>query len=250
MRLITFNTWQGRLSRNFLSFFEQHETDILCLQELNSSHELIMDWPGAFCGRQEIQKVSGLENQYYSPTYSYKVMSVEVEFGNGMLSRYPINNERTVFTHGQFTKITQVDNALHNTRNAQIVTIASPWGDVTVVNTHGHWGTDPMGSELAMQRLEKLAQALKDIQGPLIVAGDFNLDSKSDAIQSFKETLGLTDLTLEHGLTNTLNNLVTPYEVACDHIFINDSIEVVKLQLHTDLLSDHNALALDFDIRA
>jgi endonuclease/exonuclease/phosphatase family metal-dependent hydrolase len=249
MRLITFNTWQGRLSRNFLPFFKEQHADIVCLQELNSSTEPTGDWLDTFRGLQAIQENSGLKNQYFSPTYSYGMMGVTVDYGNGLLSRYPLSNQQTVFTHGQHTRITKADDHVHNTRNAQTVTIASPSGDLTVVNTHAHWDKDPMGSELSVSRLEKLIESLKDVQGPLVVAGDFNLKSESEALQFFKTALGLTDLTLEYGLNNTLSNLVTPYQVACDHIFINDHITVENLQLHEELLSDHKALALDFDIK-
>jgi endonuclease/exonuclease/phosphatase family metal-dependent hydrolase len=248
MRLITFNTWQGRLSRNFVPFFKKQQADIICLQELNSSTEPILDWLDMFHGLQAIQEASGLQNQYFSPTYTYDLMGVEVVYGNGILSRYPITGKQTIFTHGQLTRITKSNEQFHNIRNAQIVRLHTPGGDVTIVNTHAHWDINPMGSELSAQRLEKLITALENVEGPLIVAGDFNVKSESEALQPFKQRLGLTDLTAERGLSSTLNSLVTPYQVSCDHIFISQDIKVADFQLHDDLLSDHKALILDFGL--
>jgi endonuclease/exonuclease/phosphatase family metal-dependent hydrolase len=250
MKLITLNTWQGRISRNFGPFFKAQQADIICLQELHSSNQPITNWLDTFKILETINQASALDNQYYSPTFSYSVMGVEVQFGNGILSRYSLNNKRTAFTHSQYTKLAQASDDVHNTRNAQIVTVHSPSGDLTIVNTHAHWETNPMGSDLSGRRLAKLSKALEEVQGPMIVAGDFNLKSETAAIQDFQKGLNLKNLTEEYGITNTLNNLVTPHKVACDYIFINDSIDVTDFRLNETLLSDHKALILDFDIRA
>ena len=235
--------------RNFAPFFQEQQADILCLQELHSSTQPVTNWLDTFHLLETIQEASALENQYFSPTFSYDVMGVEVAFGNGILSKYPFNNQQTLFTHGQYEKLAAKNDDIHNTRNALIVQVHSPSGDVTIVNTHAHWDKNPNGSELSLQRLEKLTKVLENIQGPMIVAGDFNLNRETEAIQSFKKALKLTDLTERSGITNTLNNLVTSYKVACDYIFINDSINAKNLQLSEALLSDHKALILDFDIK-
>jgi endonuclease/exonuclease/phosphatase family metal-dependent hydrolase len=240
--------WQGRLARNIRPFFEAQDVDILCLQELNNSFVPIADWLETFQSLKVVKEATGLTDEYYSPTLSYDIMDVEVAFGNGILSRYALSDQQTIFTNGSYAKITKASDQISNTRNAQIVTIQTPEGKVTIVNTHAHWDKNPMGSELSVERLEILANALKDVEGPIIVAGDFNVSSESQAIQSFKKTLGLTDLTSEHGITNTLNNLVTPFKVACDHIFINEAIEVTDFRVDETLLSDHKILVLEFNI--
>jgi endonuclease/exonuclease/phosphatase family metal-dependent hydrolase len=250
MKLITLNTWQGRIVKNFAPFFQAQQPDIVCLQELHSSSQPVINWLDTFRLLEAIQESSALEHQYFSPTFSHDVMGVEVAHGNGILSRYPFNNQQTFFTHGQYQKLATSDDHISNTRNAQIVHVHTPSGDVTIVNTHAHWDENPNGSELSMQRLEKLSKALEHIQGPLIVVGDFNLNRSTAAIQSFKKALNLTDLTERASITNTLNNLVTPYKVACDYIFVSDSIDAKNLELSEALLSDHKALILEFDIRS
>lgn len=249
MKLITLNTWQGRISRNFAPFFQKLQADIICLQELHSSTQPVTNWLETFRLLQTIQAASGLDYQYFSPTFSYDVMGIEVAHGNGILSRYSITNQQTLFTHGQYERLAAKNAYIHNTRNAQIVSVQSPSGDVTIVNTHAHWDKNPSGSELSLQRLQKLIKVLETIQGPMIVAGDFNLNRETEAIRFFKKSLKLTDVTEASGVTNTLNNLVTPHKVPCDYIFINDAVHVNNFELSEALLSDHKALIFDFDIK-
>lgn len=232
--------------RNFRPFFQAQQADIICLQEVLDSKEAVPDWIDTFQTMKVIKEASKLPNQYISPTYCFDIMGSEVDSGNGLLSRYAINNPRTVFTYGMYAKIAKPGDYVVNTRNVQIVDIHTPEGDITVANTHAHWESDPMGSELSVERIEKLIRALENIKGPLIVVGDFNLRSESDGIRLLKDKLKLKDLTEEHGILNTLNNLATTYKVACDHIFIGDHIKVNKFEMLETLLSDHKALSLDF----
>jgi endonuclease/exonuclease/phosphatase family metal-dependent hydrolase len=246
MKLITLNTWQGRLSRNLAPFFEKEKADIVCLQELLSSKEWIPTWD-LFQSLETIMNASKLDHSYFSTLYSYDVMGKQVRFGNGLISRYPFISKQTIFTNGDYRKIPDKEYTT-NTRNAQIVEINTIKGNLTIVNHHAHWEKDPMGSELSVERITKLIKNLKSVEGPLIIAGDFNLWTKSKAIEKLKTELNVIDLTEINKIDNTLSNEVTPYKVACDHVFISKHIKVKNFKLNKSLLSDHKALILEFDL--
>jgi endonuclease/exonuclease/phosphatase family metal-dependent hydrolase len=248
MRLICLNTWQGRLIKNLVPFFDTQTADLICLQELYDSEQDIfgMDFFKTF---EAIQAASQLQRYtYYSPVFRYDIMGNEVAFGNGILSRYPLHDQQTIFTYGTYKKIRTSGDVIDNARNAQIVKVRTPAGDLTAVNYHAHWEADPYGSELSLQRLQKLIDALAAVTGPLIIAGDFNLWADSAPLQHFKKTLGLKDLTEEAKLKSTLSHQVTPYRVACDHIFVNGAVDVQSFQLSDVLVSDHKALLLEFEL--
>lgn len=57
----------------------------------------------------------------------------------------------------------------------------------------------------------------------------------------------LTDLSAKYGLTNTYNNLNFNNAV-CDYILVNNKVTVNHFEMSEKLISDHNALILDFDI--
>ncbi|HEY1645435.1 MAG TPA: endonuclease/exonuclease/phosphatase family protein, partial [Candidatus Saccharimonadales bacterium] len=83
---------------------------------------------------------------------------------------------------------------------------------------------------------------------PLIIAGDFNLNSDSQPINTFKNSLNLSDLTEDYNLDNTLVNEVTPYKVDCDHVFVSQDINIHSYKMSDKLLSDHRALSVEFDL--
>lgn len=247
MKIITLNTWQGRFFRNFVPFFEREDADIICMQELNKTDGYIPTLHSLETWN-DVKESTLLAHTYYSPTWSYDVMGRKAEFGNGLLSRFPITHKETIFTHGSYKKVT-ADNYETNVRNAQIVTLDTPQGVLTVVNHHAWWETDGMGSPTSKKKLEILVEKLKDINNPLIIVGDFNVWGKSEALLYLSKELHLRDLTEEYNLGSTLNELVTPYTVACDHIFVNSHIKVKNFAMSDELLSDHKALILDFDIK-
>ena len=106
-----------------------------------------------------------------------------------------------------------------------------------------------MGTPTSLERIKKLVDHLRDIKGPLVVAGDFNLKPESEAIQYIVNELELTDLTAQAGLTNTLENSLTEYKAACDHILVSKHIKVNEVVMSDALLSDHKALVLDFEVK-
>ncbi len=247
MKLITINTWQGRLQRNLETFIKEEQPDILCMQEVCSIEGLVAPWiQGATL--QTIQKASGLPHQYFSPTNSYDLMGQEVGFGNGILSRQPLTNPNTVFTYGGHHKIT-AETFVPNVRNAQIVDIAAQNGSVRVVNYHAHWEPNQKGSQDSLTRIKILAEVLRHVKGPLIIAGDFNVTADSDSLRYFKETVGVRSLTEELGVKSTMSNTITPWEVACDHILVNDQVEVINFSVDDRLVSDHKALVLEFEAK-
>ncbi|MEO5627299.1 MAG: endonuclease/exonuclease/phosphatase family protein [Candidatus Saccharimonadales bacterium] len=248
MKLITINTWQGRLQRNLDAFIKDEQADLICMQELCSAEELTNNaaaWT-QFATLQTLQRSSSLEYNYFSPTNSYDLMGEEVGFGNGILSRQPMSDVKTIFTCGEYHKVTAA-NFVSNVRNAQIVQILVGKDLVWVVNYHAHWEPNPKGTEASLARMKKFATALQNLSGPLIVVGDFNVTATSDSLRYLKEALSIRSLTEESGIQSTMSNALTPWEVACDHILVNDQIEVKSFSVDNRLVSDHKALIMEFE---
>jgi endonuclease/exonuclease/phosphatase family metal-dependent hydrolase len=247
MKLITLNVWEGRISRKIVPFFQKYPADIVCLQELNRAKETIPLWD-VYDVYDNIKTATGLPYEYFSPTVRYKIMDIDAEFGNGIFTNKQIAKKSTVFVNGQENYVTTPDDYVTNTRNAQIVELNIGKGRITIVNHHGYWEPNGMGSSISVEKLELLSEHLQEVDGPLIVVGDFNVSSKSEAINKFKQKLGLVDLTESHNLGSTLSSDVTPYKVDCDHIFVSKHIKVKQIGLLDELVSDHKAIMLDFDI--
>ncbi|QQS18882.1 hypothetical protein IPL68_02370 [Candidatus Saccharibacteria bacterium] len=91
-----------------------------------------------------------------------------------------------------------------------------------------------------------IADKIKQLDGKIVFVGDLNVDPGTPALQLFDGWL--EGLTANHGITNTLSQLAKVQEVACDHIFVNTHVRVQDFRVLDDLVSDHKALLLEFDL--
>ncbi len=247
MKLISLNLWQGRLYKNYPDFIQKHNADILCLQEVYDADRRI-PLGDMFISLSKVKKASSLENVIFAPTLSFIIQNTKVSFGNAVLSRYPLSNQRTVFTNGEYIEVGNPEDYVSNTRNAQIANTNLNGQVINLVNYHGYWEIDPEGSDRSLESITKLINEVRDRKPPLIMSGDFNLNANSKAINYLKNELNLRDLTEEAGSPSTMSNQIVPYTASCDHIFVSRDIKVNSFTVADDLVSDHKALVLDFDI--
>lgn len=248
MKLLQLNMWMGRLTRQIVPLIEREKPDIITAQEVFSTNGMIAFPDRTFDLLEQVQTAGGYEYVYFSPTCDMQMMGYTVEFGNAVISKYPIINTETVFTSGEIMHSVTAENFVENTRNAQFVTIRFENTDIMLVNHHGYWEANPLGSAqsvLSMQRLTDTLRLLDPL--PTIVAGDMNLLSKAPAMRLFDDLA--EDLTATHAVSSTLSQLGKVQDVACDHILVNSLIQVVDFRVLSDLVSDHKALTLEFDVK-
>jgi endonuclease/exonuclease/phosphatase family metal-dependent hydrolase len=247
MKLISLNLWQGRLYKNYPDFIKKHNTDVLCLQEVYDADRQV-SLGDMFISLSMVKKASSLENVFFAPTLSFVIQNTKVRLGNAVLSRYPLSSQRTVFTNGEYIEMDNPEDYVSNTRNAQLANINLNGRIINLVNYHGYWEIDPEGSERSLETITKLVNEVRDFKPPLIMSGDFNLNAGSKAINYLKNELNLRDLTEEAGSPPTMSDKIVPYTASCDHIFVSRDIKVNSFTVADDLVSDHKALVLDFDI--
>jgi len=249
MKLIQLNLWQGRLLLNTLELMKQEQPDILCLQEVTSSE---VEGSG-FLDTNSLQtllKELDLPNYFFSPRFSYQFMHTKALYGNCVLSRYPISNQETRFTHGEFTEDIVLNKNNHSMSNAQFAVIKTGEMDLNVINHHGYYQPNPVGNQTTAESLQKLADWVAELSGPVILAGDLNIWPKSPALKSI-DALGLNNLTREHAIRSTLSQVhgaPIKDEIACDYIFTSRDIEVTDFHVSEKLVSDHKALILEFEL--
>ena len=249
MKLIQLNIWQGRLIALVCKFLAEQQPDFVNLQEVYSSPQqpelydvfrfgaletIKTVLPGYFC--------------YFSPTYDMQVFDQTIHYGNVMFSKYPFAKTETFFINGERETVTKFQ--LNNMRNLQRARIQLDDGRAfTLLNHHGFWaGGNSLGNEQTMQKMSRVAELLHAAERPVIFAGDLNITPVSPALKKL-DGLGLRNLTVEHSITRTLSRLHrADVEVACDYIFVSPEIRVQDFTVSEELVSDHKALILEFDL--
>lgn len=190
----------------------------------------------------KIQKASRLPYAFFSPHWSFDLAGKGCQRGNLILSRTPFISTDTKFINGEYREHVAPEIVFSNTITLQTVQLKN---GLTVVNHHGFWRPNPIGDEESVKAFTRVADAVRQIKSPLVMCGDFNIIHDSPAMRPLDF---LRDLTHEHGITTTLSGLGYNGAVACDHILVNNEVDVQDFTVLPDLVSDHLALRADIEV--
>jgi endonuclease/exonuclease/phosphatase family metal-dependent hydrolase len=244
MKLINLNVWQGRLERVLLKHLETLNPDFACLQEAVDHNNFSL---GLVSSYQKIGKSLGLDQQFFSSLLSTKLGNNKLAFGNVIYSRIPFSQTSTVFTRGEHIDDFDFDADDYNIRAFQHVLVEVEGKKLNILNHHGHHiDSHKLGDEETLRQVNQIADYIKGLDGAVILCGDFNLAPESESIKRLEAIL--RNLSVEYSLKTTRSRLTYKNEV-CDYIFVNENVDVKDFSMDETIISDHNALILDFDIK-
>jgi len=247
MKILQLNVWGGRLKGAALDFLAKNQFDVVCMQEVMESEDQPVFVNHFFDRAEHYQKASELPHAYFSPNYSVEIANGagEMKHGNLILSREEMVEKKTEFVNDEYIEKMIFESLPKNNMNVQIVRLKN---GLTVVNHHGVWHNDPMGNELSVTTMRKVAELVKKVEGPLVMCGDLNLQAEAPAM---RELDFLRNLTAENGVENTLNDEIRKrgLRVACDHILVNDLVKVKDFRVYEGvMMSDHLGLMAEIEI--
>ncbi len=252
MKIVCLNTWGGRAGKEgLLSFFAAHkdDTDIFCLQEIWSApysdlegqkvggkdldHSAIM-----VNGLQEISELLAEHAPIFRPHHgdNYGLLML-VKNGIEILA------DGEVFVHKEKGYIPEGDIGKH-ARNIQFVTAEHNGAPLTVINFHGLWNGQGKGdSEDRIAQSEKIKNFMQNLQGNIVLCGDFNLEPDTESLRIL-EGSGLRNLIRENGITSTRTAHYTGPVKFADYVLVSETLEVADFQVLPDEVSDHTPLML------
>lgn len=257
MKLISLNTWGGRLLEPLLKFIENRsaDTDIFCFQEVFMGKEPESDANIRLNLLDEMKKVlpdfshyshlakkggeyfinSALEVPYGIAVFVKKSIEVSHSGGDWVWQKELIPEEIFPPTNGNFLHIE-----------------LSGHPGVVVGNFHGFVtfksgkGDTPIRKYQA-ERVMEFYQKQPDIRKQVLI-GDFNLRPEAESIKIFEEKL--RNLVKEYNIQTTRNsnykNMEKYKDYIADYCFVSPNVEVVDFKVLPDTVSDHQPLFLDF----
>jgi endonuclease/exonuclease/phosphatase family metal-dependent hydrolase len=242
MKIVQLNIWGGKLQYQIPEFLKKENPDIVCMQEV---HDLKGPSGAVFATLDEIKQKCGYEFVYMSPVYSSQYQQRSNRFGNATLSKFKIKERHTIFTSGQYKDSFDLSIDDFNVRNFQHLVLDCGPG-LNVLNHHGYLLENTKeGNQETLRQMKMIADYINKLSGPIILAGDFNLSPTSQSITELDKIL--INLPVEYGLKSTYNFLNSNNTVS-DYIFVNDKVQALKFGSSEDLVSDHQALILEFTI--
>lgn len=243
MKIMSLNMWQGQLERVLLKHLEKSGVDFACMQEAVQYNGQSL---GLISSYHKIGNSLGLSEQFFSKLISSKLGDKELAFGNVIYSNVPFTQTSTVFTRGEYKNDFNFDEDDYNIRAFQHVQLEIDGKKLNLLNHHGHHiDSHKLGDDETMRQVSQIIEFIKHLEGSVILCGDFNLSPESDSIRLIDENL--ENLSVKYSLKTTRSKLTYKNEV-CDYIFVSSDIKVNGFVMDDAIISDHNALILDFHL--
>jgi exonuclease III len=229
MKIIFLNAWGGRVESIKKFILDQSkDTDIFCFQESYNSEsqifclDLLTDYQYFFD-----KKRSSPIDEFVNCTFVKKNFSVS---GIETIGQGDFN-----IGLGLFTKIEISNNKIIN-----------------LCNVHGHARPgDKQDNPDRLHQSKLLIDFFKNLTGPKIIGGDFNLDLNIKSVQMFEQN-GYRNLIKEFKIPTTRNEISwSKYEnkqYFADHLFVSPDIKIKKFSVPNLEISDHLPLILEFEL--
>ena len=255
MKLISLNTWGGKVHKPLMEFIKRlnGEIDIFCFQEDFSASSTLEIADGARASLYEdLSKILAQYQAFHSPKskgYDYSgFIGKDINFGNAIFVKKDIQ----ILSYDEMFNI--VSDAGHDWRQnaiakAQFITIQAGKSPLAICNFHGLWKKDTHKKDIP-ERIEQshhIRKILDSFPGEKIICGDFNLLPDGESIKILEH--GMRNLIKEYGITSTRSSLykTSPVRFA-DYVLVTPGITVKDFKVLSDEVSDHLAVKLDFKI--
>lgn len=242
MKILQLNAWNGRVKGALAEFLKSNDFDVACLQEMvwGGNQEIMQDF---ILPTEKIREFGRFTDEAKAANFGIEMSDKIVKIGNVVFSKKAIKKNETKYVYGEYKIVKTLSDIKHHAYTVQLIKLEN---GVNIVNHHGYWLPTPVGDEITVEVMTRVADLVKKLEGPVIMCGDLNVIHSSLAMRALDF---LHDLTEEYKVRNTLVGLKFDGRVACDHILVNDEIKVKSFEVLDDLISDHKALVAEIEIK-
>ncbi len=249
MKLITLNTWCGKVYEPLEKFIKEQakDTDIFCFQEVRN---------GPYTNQPEEEKeVADLFNKLEKMLPDFKDYFTDYDqenprgVGLATFVRNTINitkiESSTILFQKEVSHVKIGENGTSYPRVIQETTLENP--KISIYNFHGVAGgltkkRDTPERDLQTKRILEILNKYSDSK---ILVGDFNLSPDTNAITSFEQQMN--NLIKESTYTTTRSSFYDRKETLpfADYIFTSKDLQVKNFKVFPDEVSDHLALSVE-----
>lgn len=207
-RFVTFNKyWRNPDVEAIGRYLETTRADVIALQEIES---------GA-----TVTTLAQL-----MPSYPFRYVSADRNRTSVMFSRVPIRDAGTI-------------ELVAGGASAARITVDWHGKPVTVLGVHLHWPIGADNVRLRNAELVRLAGLPREIPGPLLIGGDFNVTVWSQSFAAAMKSSVLKDCARGQGLVNTWPVQVAPFAIRIDQCLHTAHWRVASVARGPALGSDH-----------
>ena len=230
MKIIFLNALRGQISAIKQFILDQSkDTDIFCFQEslrLTDSKIFCLDWLKDYQSFSKDKRTSQ-EDEFFNSTF--------------VNSKYLVSNTQTI---GQ--EDLAVGLGLYNQINTPDKKI------LNLCNFHGHARPgDKQDNPNRIRQSQNIIDFFKELSGPKIIGGDFNLDLNIQSVQMFEDN-GYVNLIKKFNIPTTRNEIAWDQhenkQLYADFVFVSPDVKITNYSVPNLLISDHLPMILEIEI--
>lgn len=254
MKIVTLNTWGGKLLEPLLKFLKEQSqnADIFCLQEVYSSPE---DRKIAQSMQSNLFEMISSILQDYNGYFKPHLQGYDLE-GKTIFKLWSglalfIKKSLQIKHTGDFSIYQEgyklIDDDIKTIpRNLQYIQCKKDDQEYLIGHFHGIWY--PKSKLDTIDRVEQskiIKKFFDNYTCKKILCGDFNLLPTTESIRILEE--GNRNLITEFNIETTRNEYYTRIEKHADYILVSSDIKVVDFKVMKTVISDHYPLILEFE---
>jgi len=244
IKFLTYNIWYSKNWRKIISFIKKQIPDIFTLQEVTSNFpefnlnntDVVAEFRKAFPKYQSV----------FAPILYKEEGGKVIQFGNMILSRFPITNHKAHYFFKQ--PDWNVDDYENQARHLLEAQIDVKGKRIFVFTTHLTYSKSFQDNPKKIEEAKKIVEIIKD-KKPTILAGDFNSTPDSEVIRIIDAQIKYIDREKHPTWTkhpfskdgfeaNTL-------DWKLDYIFLSKDLSHQNLQIIDTDLSDHLPIKIE-----
>ncbi len=263
MRVVSLNIWGGHLLGALITFLQDIDADVLCLQEvLDSSVARSTQICGVNGARlnlfEDLSRALPGHHGIFCP--SIETVPDDAAFGDTPIlsgiatfvrKGIPIIKQCVDFVHKEFEVIPRGEPPLPRIAHAFSVWDARAGKTVGIAHMHGLWTPGEPTSKLdTLERIEQAQRFASLVRflppGRRIACGDWNVLPESETFDIL-EHIGMRDLVRARGVTDTRTSYYKKPVRYADYMCVSREITVTRFDVPAEPeVSDHRPLLLEF----
>lgn len=260
MKLVSLNTWGGKVFDPLISFIKQQstDTDIFCFQEIYKTTSDIRQYKDIRANLlDELIKILPDFRFFYSIEISGfdttpDPVNFDLTVGKAIFTKnnIKINSEEDLPIYGDRSKRFLRKDFSNLPVIVQSIDITSDSKRFVICNVHGTpFPSSKLDTALRLRHSQKIKDFLKTKQGAKIVTGDFNLLPETQSIKIYEKEM--KNLIKEFNIQITRSRLSPfsnqpDFQKFADYTFVSSDVNVTNFKVPYVEISDHLPMILEF----
>ena len=248
LKFITINIQNGGLLiEKVVAFISNEKPDILFLQETFADHN--KNLPNRLRSLFYLKEKSGLKHSSFAP--AFHDLDDHQDRGNGILSKFQFISEKAInyiTPYKKFHEQSLDPDFRLSPRILQNNVVKIQNKDLRLLNIHGAWDFHGNDTEVRIKQSQMILSEFSDNES-IILAGDFNMNPKTKAINMLEEKLESvfndslkTSFNMKRKSNPALGNSVV------DMIFVSKDIKILDKYCPQVDISDHLPLVAILEV--